>query len=187
MDRLRVLVWALPLGALLGATAPAQEQRSVQTGVKTSDSGYATALQVQVPAGEDEEGQRIVREGFELLRDATVAAGFTPVGKARIVVQVGMEGPPQGTLPFLLQLPIIEQPTAEDLKAEHDLQLLPLKADKVAYTYHKGPVAEVPRTFMRLAQWTIGQGLDMVGQPTMILYDISGKVPEVIEVQIPVK
>jgi hypothetical protein len=187
MTGLRVLVWALSLGALLGASGWSQGNRPVQTGVKTSDSGYATARQVLVPAGEDEEGQRIVREGFELLRDATVAAGFTPVGKARIVVQVGMEGPPQGTLPFLLELFIIDQPTPDDLKAEHDFQLLPVKAEKVAYTFHKGPVAEVERTFMRLVQWTIGQGLDMAGQPTMILYDISGKVPEVIEAQIPVK
>jgi hypothetical protein len=172
------------LGVASGAIA---QERPLQTGTKTTEPGFVTSTELDVPTGDMEQGQRAMADGLALLREATQAAGFTLTGKARAVVQFSMQGPPGDTVPFLLQLFIAEQPTDEDLKAEFDFQLLPVKAEKVAYTYHKGPLAEVQRTFMRLWQWSMAQGLDVAGYPCMVVQGISEKAPDVIEVQLPVK
>jgi hypothetical protein len=132
-------------------------------------------------------GERMVAEGLRSLRDATKAAGFTLTGKARAIVKFSMAGPPGDTVPFVLQLFIAEQPTDEELKAERDFQLLPVKAEEVAYTFHKGPLAEAQQTFMRLWQWTMAQGLDISGYPYMVVQGVSDQAPDVIEVQLPVK
>jgi len=188
MTRGQTIVSSAVLVVLAGTAAWSQAaQREMQTGVKTADTGYVTSLPVEVSLADAEQAERSVLEGFQLLRDATAAAGFTPLGKARVVAQISMQAPPQGNVSFLLQLFVIEQPTDEDLKATHDFDLLPVEAEKVAYTFHKGPVRQAQLTFMRLAQWTMANNLDFGGYPYMILHDTSGKAPEVIEVQLPVK
>jgi len=175
------------LALVVGTAAWGQEAREPQTGVKTTEPGYVTSLEVDVPVNDPDQAGRVVGESFELLWDATAAAGFTPTGKARAIGQVSMDGRPGDTVRFALQLYIMEQPTAEDLNAEFDFQLLPAPAEKVAYTYHKGPLGEADQTLMRLWQWTIGQDLDVAGYPYMVVYGDTAQAPEVIEVQLPVK
>lgn len=183
---MRRLFGLVALGVLVASGAMAQE-RQMQTGTKTTEPGFVTSMEVDVPVADTAQGERLVADRLALLRDASRAAGFTLTGKARAIVQFSMAGPPGETIPFVLQLFIAEQPTDAELKAERDFQLLPVKAEKVAYTFHKGPLAEAQQTFMRLWQWTMAQGLDINGYPCMVVQGISDQAPEVIEVQLPLK
>ncbi|MBM3500721.1 MAG: hypothetical protein FJX74_18845 [Armatimonadetes bacterium] len=173
------------LGLLAASGALAQE-RAVQTGIKTTEPGYVTSLETDVPVGNMQAGQQLVKERLELLGEATRAAGFTPTGKVRAVVQVSMEAGPQETVPFLLQLYIAEQPSDADLKAQWDFELAPVTAEKVAHTYHKGSLEGAQVTFMRLWQWTMAKGLDVAGYPYMVLHGLPDQPPQLIEVQLPV-
>ncbi len=174
------------LGLLVASGAIAQE-RPVQTNQKTTEPGYVTSLTLDVPVGDMQAAGQMVADRLALLSEATVAAGFTPTGKVRAVVQINMQAPAAATVPFLLQLYVAEQPTDADLKAEQDFELVPVEAGKVAYTYHKGPMEGAQRTFMRLWQWTMAKGLDVAGYPCMVLYGLPDQAPELVEVQLPVE
>jgi hypothetical protein len=178
---------ACAAAGLLAASAGLCQERPVQTGTKTSEPGYVTSLSAEVPVGDVQASQQVVKDRLDLLREATLAAGFTPTGKARAVVQINMEAGPGQTVPFLLQLYIADQPTDADVKAEQDFELLPLPAEKVAYTFHRGSLEGAQLTFMRLWQWTMAKGLDVAGYPYMVLYGLGEDAPALIEVQLPVK
>ena len=186
MTRARSVTGWMALLMLTGA-AWGQPVRTLQTGTKTSEPGYVTSLEADVPVADMEAAGQVVLERLTLLREATIAAGFTPTGKLRAVLQVSMEAPPQATVPFLVQLYIAEQPTDADLKAEWGFGLLRAEPEKVAYTYHKGSMEGAQLTFMRLWQWTMAQGLDVAGYPYMVLYGAGDKPPDLLEIQLPVK
>jgi hypothetical protein len=177
---------ALLLIAITGAAQAAG--RKAQTGVKTSDPGYVVSLDVPVPVGDLGGAGRLIRENLDLLSDAAIAEGFTPVGKGRVVIQLNLQTPPQGAITVSLQQFILEEPSEEDLQVERDFALLCVPAERVAYTYHRGTLEELQGTFVRLMQWMIGEGLDPNGFPMAIAYSIPATgLPEVYEVQMPVK
>lgn len=162
-------------------------ERQFRTGVKSSEPGYVTSLEVDVPVADADAAERLVSETYNLLREATLRAGFTPTGKARAVAKISTEGPLGATIRIALQLFVVEQPTDEDLKGGFDFELLHVDAEKVAYSFHKGSIRSAQATFMRLWQWTVAQGLDVNGYPCMVVYGLSDKAPDVFEVQLPVK
>ncbi|MGQ9733170.1 MAG: hypothetical protein ACUVX8_18085 [Candidatus Zipacnadales bacterium] len=179
------------VGALVFVSSlgwPQALEREMQIGTKTSDPGYVASLKVNVPIKDRAAAEQLIRDSFQLLMEATKADGWTASGKARVVFEVSMENPPGEIIPFHLQLFIIEEPTKEELEAARDYELLRLEAEKVAYTFHKGAVEQLQITLMKLAQWMIGQGLDMEGYPCAIIHDLSSQnAPQVFEVQIPTK
>ena len=178
---------ALALAVCLQAAVCCQDvARRTQMGVKTSDSGFATVLEIEVPIDDDEAGEKALLEAFDLLLEATKEAGFTPVGTGRITMRISFEVRPEGRVPFLLQVPIAEQPTEADREADESFDIVSIEPEKVAYTYHKGPYDEMEITLMRLVQWTIANEHDLNGHPTVIVYSTT-PATEVAEVQIPVK
>ena len=104
-----------------------------------------------------------------------------------MVVKVNMQGPPGAFVRLAHQLYVAEQPSKEDLTAQFDFELAAVPEQKVAYTFHKGRLEDAQRTFMRLWQWTIAQGLDVIGYPTMVVNGVTDQDPEVVEVQLPIK
>jgi len=177
----------LALAVCLQASACCQNAaRRTQMGVKTSDSGFATALEIEVPIDDAEAGEKALLESFDLLLEATTEAGFTPVGTGRITMRISFEVRPEGRVPFLLQVPIVEQLTEEDWEADESFDIVRIEPEKVAYTYHKGPYEEMEITIMRLGQWTIANEHELSGYPTIIVYSTTPET-EVAEVHIPVK
>jgi len=172
-------ILAIPFAA---AQAPARE---MQIGTKTSDIGYAISLAIEIPTDDIQATEGILQDNFALLKEATEAAGFTPVGPARIEVEISFENRPQGDIPAKLQLVVAEQPTDEELD-DANLNIVVLEPVKVAYTYHKGSLRDLQISFMRLGQWVLGQGLEPNGFPRIIAY-APGAEPGVAEIQIPVK
>ena len=167
-------------------SAGQEATRELQMGTKTSDSGFAAALEVEVPITDPQGAEKTLLESFDLLQEAVVQAGFTPLGTAQVVLQISFDTRPQGAVPCQLLLPIIEQPSEDDLNNEGDFAVVPVEAGKVAYTYHKGSFRELEVTFMRLFQYAVANDLEPAGYPRVIVYT-PGDEAGVAEVQLPVK
>ena len=172
--------------ALLAATGAGAQERALQMGTKTSDAGYAVAVDVTIPLNDLAKAGVTFGKAFDDLATMAEAEGFTMLGPTRIVLK-SLGPTPEQTMPFQLQMMIVEQPTDEDLKAQLGFAILKLEPQKVAYTYHKGTLDQVQMSFMGLMLWLEQQGLQPAGMPWMVIYSTQGGgEPQVCEIQAPV-
>ena len=58
---------------------------------------------------------------------------------------------------------------------------------KVAYTFHKGPMDESQGTTMGLINWVMEQELQPTGGPEFVMNLSEGEEPNVAEIRLPVK
>jgi effector-binding domain-containing protein len=115
------------------------------------------------------------------------AEGLTLLGPFRIVLK-NMGPTAEGTMPFQLQLPIIDQPTDEDLQADYGFEIVVLDAVEVAYTFHKGSMDQLQAPFMALMNWVPENGKQIAGLPCMIVYSVpENEEPSIVELQVPVQ
>jgi len=185
------LTLALLIIMMLAAAALSQQapQREMQTGVKTSDEVYAAVAEVQVKPGVPGQGEEAVGTAIQDLLTQVADAGFTPLGSIQVAVVSPLPPPADGSMTLQIRIPIIEQPTPEDLQPDAPLSIAKLAATQVAYTYHKGPMQDVELSFARLMQWVMAQNLPMAGAPFIIIYGTPDPDPmkQVAELQVPVK
>jgi len=182
----------VPLATLmLAAAVPSQQapEREMQTGVKTSDEVYAAVAEIQVKFGVPGQGEDAVGKAIRDLFTQVTDAGFTPLGQIRVAVVSPLPPPADGSMALQVRIPVIEQPTEQDLQADAPLSITKLEATRVAYTYHKGSIQDVQLSFARLIQWIMAQKLEIAGAPFMIIHATPDRDPmkQVAELQIPVK
>jgi len=174
------------LGMLVASGTIAQE-RAVQTGTKTCDAGYAVAVEVTIPLDDMEKAGETFGKAFDDLQSMAEAEGFTLLGPTRIVLR-NMGPTADGTMPFELQMLIIEQPTDADLQAQLGFAILRLEPQEVAYTYHKGTLDQIQMSFMGLINWVQETKLQLAGLPWMVMYPaLDGGEPRSCEIQVPVQ
>ncbi len=183
----------LVTSAVASAQAP---ERAIQTGVKTTDAGWATMAQVTVSLDDLPAASKIMYEAFTKLWTEALAAGLTPLGPAHVVLLSMLTAPlAGGEFSFEVQLPFIEQPTEEDLDGAGGLLIVPIEATKVAYTYHKGSTEDpqaaftaLSDSFVRLYQWLMANGHEPAGPPHIIAYgtDETGGF-QAAELQVPIE
>ena len=188
-SRLTAMVVAtivLASAAVVHGQAP---EREMQTGVKTTADGWAVMTQVTVSVDDFGAAAKTFEDAFEKLWNSALAMGLTPLGPGHIVMMGMPVAPPEGgELSLEVQLPIIEQPTDEDLDAAGDLFIVPMEATKVAYTYHKGPFEQLQGSFMRLFGWVIANGHQPAGGPRIIAYAMSDDPSlQTAELQVPIE
>jgi effector-binding domain-containing protein len=176
------------LFATAAAWGQAAPQREPQMGLKTSDACIAGVTEVEVKTAEMAQAYARIGEAIDELATSLRDAGFTILGVIHVAV-VGPLPPPAGEMTLQVRMPVIEQPTEEDLRPDALPRLMKLEAMKVAYTYNKGPIEDNQVAFMRLIQWVMGQKLEIAGAPCLILYGQPAGDPmqQVSELQVPVK
>jgi len=172
---------------LASATAGTAQERAMQTGTKTSDAGYAVAVDVSIPLDDMGKAGATFGAAFDDLTSMAEAEGFTLVGFSRVAMK-SMGPTPDNRMLFQLQMPVMEQPTEEDLATDFGFEILQLHAQEVAYTYHKGSLDQVQAAFMGLIAWVQQNGRQLAGFPWMVVYPGSdGGEPSGCEIQAPVQ
>ena len=187
--RCRVLVGVVMGFVAVGvAWAQPAAPREIQTGTKMSDLCYVAVSEVTVKAADAAKTENLISQAMQELGTMATDAGFSPVGTLHVAVVGPLPPPPPGDITLQVRLPILEQPTEEDLKPGGPLTIVKLEATKVAYTYHRGPISDAETSFMRLFQWAAGQQLETTGAPSLIVYQYNpDPMRQVVELQVPVK
>jgi effector-binding domain-containing protein len=187
----RLMIVVVALALLTGCTALYAQapEREIQTGVKTTGEGWAVMTQVTVSIDDFSAAGKTFGDAFDKLWTGALAVALTPLGPGHMVMTNIPAAPPaEGELTLEVQLPIIEQPTDEDLDAVGDLFIVPIEATKVAYTYHKGPVEQLQGSFMRLLGWVMANGHQLAGAPRIIAYAMSDDPSlQTAELQVPIE
>ncbi len=177
----------LLIGIAAGWTQAAPE-RETQTGLKTTGEVCAAMTELKYTMADIAKAKDDLVPALMKLMEDTTKAGLTPLGPSQVVIAGVMPPDPAGNITLQLQLPVIEQATEADLKADAPLKMVKLAPTLVAYTFHKGGLVDLQNTLMRLFQWTMASGKEACGAPVVVLY----KPPEadgsmVAELQLPVK
>jgi len=159
----------------------------MQMGTKTSDAGYAIAVDMAIALDDMAQAEDAFGTALDDLASMAEAEGLTLVGPWRVALR--SMGPTEDReMLFQLQMPIMEQPTEEDLAAEYGFEILQLAAQQVAYTYHKGPLDQVQMSLMGLIGWVQQNGMQLEGLPWMVIHHgPDGGEPEGCELQAPVQ
>ena len=183
----RRAVLLVVVGLCGAASVVTAQEKAIQIGTKTSSGGYAVTTEVVVAVDDGAKATAAFGKAIENLTNMATAEGFTLLGPARIAMK-SMGPGADGKLPTALELPIIDQPSDEDLKAQYGFGIVKLEEQKVAYTYHKGALDQLQMTMFGLLTWIGQQQLQIAGMPSITIYpDAKAAEPQVAEVQVPVK
>jgi len=179
MTTLRYTIGCLAVLLVLQMAVGQELGRPAQLGTKSTEPTVAVAVQVPVPLDDMGRSAELLGQAADDLTSMAVAEGLTLVGPMHIVTQ-NMAQAVDGQMTFELRLLIAEQPTEADLAADYGFSLVVSAPQKVAFTYHRGPLAELQSTTMDLIQWVMQSGLQMAGGPEFVMYS----VPELEELQV---
>jgi effector-binding domain-containing protein len=184
-----VILLAATVAFVSGALAQQPPERPIQTGVKTTAESYAVVTEQSVPMDQVATLRDNLPQALQKLGQDAQAAGYTLLGPVQVTISGVMPPSPDGKLTILIAMPVIEQPTEDELKAIEGLKVCRLEPTQVAYTFHKGGMMELQGSFMRLFQYTMGSGKEVIGAPTIIVADPAKAFGDtmVAELQLPVK
>ena len=92
-----------------------------------------------------------------------------------IITIAGVMGPaPAGNLKWEAWLPIVEQPTDEELREDAPVSVKRVPQSEVAFTYHVGDPNDVENTLMGLFAWAGGKGLRLTGGARVLITGMTG-------------
>jgi len=170
MRTLLFVLLAATLSLLAVAAWTQAPQREVQTGLKTTGQSYATATELTFAMAEIANAPQALPDALTKLAEDTKKAGLTPVGPAQVSIAGVLPPDPAGKVTLQVQLPIIEVGTEDDLKGGAGVKVVKQDPVQVAYTYHKGGMAELQNAFFRLYNWAMAQGKEVTGLPTLVIF-----------------
>jgi effector-binding domain-containing protein len=163
-------VWVFVL-ACLGVAAQGQAQGRIQRDVKTVAPMYVAFVERASPP------DQIPIEADEALTELWTSCednGYHPLDVGIITIAGVMSPAPADNLKWEAWLPIIEQPTDEELRQDAAPRVKRVPRSEVAFTYHVGDPNDIENTLMGLFAWAGGKGLTLTGRARVLMIGMTG-------------
>ncbi len=162
---------AVALTFLAAAGSSQAAEREMQTGLKTTGESYAAMTELAFAMADLANTGEALPQAVAKLAEDTQKAGLTPLGPAQVSVAGVFPPDPAGKVTLQILLPIIEVGAGDDLNGGAGVKVVKRDSVQVAFTYHKGGLLGLQSGFFRLYNWALAQGKEVVGLPTLVVYE----------------